>query len=101
MQLSINARTAQGILQERNRTVAELRQLGRIELSANVFITLVGKRRYTLLDLSSAAGEGIADLVPAYDRHLVPAWQEDKDGTREDRQTAERYASFRHQLIHG
>ena len=101
MQLSINARTAQGILQERNRTVTELRQQGRIELATNVFLTLVGKRRYTLVDLSSACGEGIADLVPTHDRHLVPAWQEDADGTREDRQIAERYACFRHQLIHG
>jgi len=101
MQLSINAPTARVLLRDRQLSVSHLRRQGRIEIVPNVFITLVGRCRYTLLDLSSASGEGIADLIPAHDRHLVPAWQEDQDGTREERQAKGQLDSLRHRLLHG
>ena len=106
MQITITARAAKSILTEHGLTVDQLKRAGRLDLKPCVFITFRGKCRYTLVDHSSAEGEGIADLVPVYDRPLIPAWTTDADGTTrahrlEDRAEADRLHAVRRALLVG
>jgi len=105
MQLKITPAAARAILAERGHTVSQLRTVGRIDLKPGVFITLTGKCTYTLVDVSNAEGEGLADIVPPYDRVMVPAWQPDSEGTLEqrlaDRGERDRDAAVRNVLLHG
>ena len=86
MQVTITARTARTLLAQRSLTVEQLKRTGRVDLAPNVFMTLHRNRRYTLIDNSMAdnspaAGDGIAMMVEHYDRHLIPAWTPDQDGS--------------------
>lgn len=81
MQVTITARTARTLLAQRSITVEQLRRDGRVDLAPNVFVTVRGKSRYTLIDNSSAAGEGMAMMIERHDRHLLPAWTPDQDGS--------------------
>ena len=104
-QLKITPAAAKAILAERGHTVSQLRMVGRIDLKPGVYLTLTGKCTYTLVDVSSAEGEGIADVVPEYDRPMVPACQPDSEGTLEqrlaNRRERDRDASVRNMLLHG
>jgi len=87
MQLTITRKTAEQILTERGSSIDRLKQFGRFDIGPEVFLTVVGGRRFTLIDLSPDAGDRIADLVPFWDRRLLPCCEPDPDGTtREQRQ---------------
>lgn len=84
MYLTITRKTAERIVRERGSNLDKLKLTGRFDISCLVYLLCAG-RRFTLVDLSSGEGEGIARMVEPVDRRLVPACIPDAYGTLEQR----------------
>jgi len=95
-----------GYLHRAGKSIVALKRFGEVELELGLKITFQSPSRYTLVDLGSDTGEGLADWIPEHDRHLVPAWANDSAlGSRLERLSEEKARQslvyVRHTLIFG
>jgi hypothetical protein len=95
----LSVAAAKAILKERGITMAKFQETGRLDLSANVRLTVIRKFIFQLVD-DSVDGANLVPLLPPEQASKLPACETTEEGTYEDHMAAARAIRERRVVEH-